>query len=127
VLDIVIKTIPHSQQRYNTVGDYFVDSATQSLQIRVSDMGNWMYEALVAFHELAEYLIITHQGVPLDEIDLFDITFEASRGAADFSEPGDCISAPYHQAHMTATALEQKLAFHLGVDWLAYEQAVNAL
>ena len=73
MLNINIKTIPHDQQRYDTVGDYWMDHVSGELQIRVSDMSNWRYEALVAFHELAEYLQITHQEILIDEIDRYDI------------------------------------------------------
>jgi hypothetical protein len=128
MLNIQIKTIPHDQQRYDTVGDYWVDDAEGKLQIRVSDMGNWRYEALVAFHELAEYLMVTHQEIKIEEIDLFDMTYEGARGVGDTqSEPGNSPDAPYHDAHLTATDLEVVLAMRLGVDWNEYDKVVCSL
>ena len=127
MLNIEIKTIPHDQQRYPTVGDYWIDPKSGKLQIMVSEMGDWRYEALVAFHELAEYLQITHQDISIEEIDRFDIDYEASRGEGDFSEPGDSPLAPYHKAHLVATDLESVLAMRLGVDWAEYDKRVCSL
>ena len=127
MLSINIKTIPHDQQRYDTVGDYWMDHVSGELQIRVSDMSNWRYEALVAFHELAEYLQITHQEISIESIDAFDIQYEESRRPGDFSEPGDNPQAPYFKAHTVATDLEATLAMRLGVDWGDYDKAVCSL
>ncbi len=41
-MDIHIKTVPHKEQRYNTVGDYWIEDRV--IQIRVSEMGNEDYE-----------------------------------------------------------------------------------
>jgi hypothetical protein len=127
LLNIKIKTIPHDQQRYNTVGDYWIDPQTGSLEIRVSDMGNWRSEALLAVHELVEYLQITHEGISIDEIDRFDIDFESSRREGDFSEPGNDPKAPYFKAHQVATFVEAGLAMELGVDWNEYGKKVCSL
>ena len=127
MLDIQIKTIPHDEQRYPTVGDYWLDPVTGRLEIRVSDMGNWKYEALVAIHELAEYLQITHEGVPIEDIDRFDIEFERGRRSDDFSEPGNNPQAPYFLAHQVATCIEAMMANRLGVDWNDYDKKVNEL
>ena len=127
MLNIEIKTIPHDQQRYDTVGDYWIDPQSGKLQIRVSEMGNWKFEALVAHHELTEYLQITHEGISVEEIDKFDMAYENSRPPGDFSEPGNDPRAPYHDAHLVATDLECVLAMRLGVDWAEYDRAVCEL
>ena len=125
MLDIQIVTIPHEAQRYPTVGDW--DWNGQKLTIRVSDMGNWKYEAAVALHELAECLLCKHEGVFQDVVDDFDKQYEESRIEGDVSEPGDHQLAPYRDQHFVATTLERIFAFELGIDWSDYEETVNSL
>jgi hypothetical protein len=43
------------------------------------------------------------------------------------AEPGDHPGAPYHAEHMFASKVEEMLAKQLGVDWLEYERAIEAL
>lgn len=124
---INIKTIPHSEQRYPTVGDYWIDEV-DVLQIRVSDMGNARYEELVAVHELNEALLVLARGIPIELIDKFDMQYEASRSEWDtVSEPGDAAGAPYRIEHFFATNVERLLAREYSVDWKAYEDKVTSL
>ena len=57
---IEIKTIPHNSQRYDTVGDWWTDE--EGWHFRVSYMGNWRYQFLVAFHEMLELAWCTRRG-----------------------------------------------------------------
>ena len=77
-MKINIETIPHGDQRYPTVGDYW-DDENGVMQVRVSDMKDWRYEALVVIHELVEMFLTKHRGIPEHEISEFDIKFEQSR------------------------------------------------
>jgi hypothetical protein len=43
------------------------------------------------------------------------------------AEPGDDPAAPYHLQHQFATKIERQVARQLGVDWKAYEAAINSL
>ena len=61
-MKINIETIPHSDQRYPTVGDYW-DDENGVIQVRVSDMKDWRYEALVVMHELIEMFLTKHRGI----------------------------------------------------------------
>lgn len=120
-MNITIKTIPHSQQRYDTIGDYWFEE-NGDLQIRVSDTNNWKYEALVALHEAVEVLLCKDRGIPEPEIMAFDKKFEANRPADDQeSEPGDAPNAPYRKEHRFAENLERLLAAELAVDWNQYD------
>lgn len=118
-MNITIKTIPHTEHRYETVGDWWFDK--DGLQIRVSTVGDWKAEALVAFHELAEALVCQKQGVTQEEVDTFDLEYEAERQSGDESEPGNDPTAPYYNAHQFATIVEKMLARELGVNWQDYE------
>ena len=41
----------------------------------------------------------------------------------DLDDPGDDPRAPYHLEHLTASAIERRLALELGVSWDAYKDA----
>lgn len=123
--DINLKVIPHSEQRYNTVGDYWV-SDDGTIQVRISELGDYRYEFLVALHELVELLLCKRAKIDFAKIDEFDIAFEANRVPGDESEPGADPSAPYHREHMLATAIERSAAVMFGVDWDEYDAAVRS-
>ena len=104
-MKIVIETIPHNNQRYPTVGDWFY-GANGDLFVKVSELGDWREEALVAVHELVEVLLCRHQGVTQDVVDKFDVEYEKNRPQDDVSEPGDAVEAPYRRQHCIATGVE---------------------
>ena len=123
---ISIRTIKHDDQRYPTVGDW-IWSKNGDLIINVSDMGNKKYEFLVAFHELIEVMLCKERGITQEEVDYFDIGYEAKRNFGDNSEPGDDTKAPYYNEHQFATCLERLMALELGVNWKEYDEKVNSL
>ncbi len=117
---IIIKTIPDSHQRYNTVGDYYFDEQGNRV-FAVSDMNNWKYEMLVVVHEMIEAALCEDRGVTDKMIDDFDFTFETKRLTdPNIGEPGDQPEAPYFKEHQFATKIEKMLAEELGVDWNSY-------
>lgn len=122
---IEVKTIPHNTQRYDTAGDWWTDE--EGWHIRVSYLGNWRYNFLVAFHELLELAWCKWKGVEQADVDAFDMAYEANRKPGDLSEPGDNPRAPYRVGHQFASLAERFAAFAIGVDWDEYEAAVNAL
>lgn len=125
MLDLTIKTIPHSSQRYETVGDYVQKDETWGFSI--SDMKNADYEFLVAVHELIEWYLTQKRGIEEEDITAFDTAYESRRPEGDTSEPGDSPDAPYRKEHQFATEIEKRLAEELGVQWEEYDKAVNAL
>ena len=128
-MKIVIETIPHKEMRYDTVGDYWIDP-DGTMQIRVSDMGNWKYELLVAIHELVEQNLCLDRGIKEEDISNFDIQFEKDREEGKRSkeaEPGDDPAAPYRKEHFTATNIERILCEALGVNWKEYDDKVLSL
>jgi hypothetical protein len=126
---ITIKTIPHKQHRYETVGDWWW-TKDGDLEIRVSQMSDWRYEACVAVHELVEVLLCKHADVSQESVDEFDIEFEKQRKRSltlSTAEPGDSRFAPYRTQHCIATGAERVLAAVLGVNWSDYETEINSL
>src|SRR5271170_1479712 len=113
---IVIETIPHDKQRYETVGDWWIGSEG-TIHIRVSDMKDWHKEAAVAVHELVEVLLCRDRGIAQVEVDDFDKAFEARREEGNTDEPGDDPQAPYQQEHCFATGIERLLCAEFGLDW----------
>lgn len=127
-MKILIETIPHDKQRYPTVGDWESTdppgSGDSQLRIRVSETGDWKYNALIAVHELVEALLCKSAGISGEQVDQFDKTFLARSGPGPL-EPGDDPNAPYHIQHSIATTMENVLAGWLGVNILSYEQRVK--
>lgn len=112
---IIIETVPHSEQRYDTLGDWFfnedgdliikvsLDESTPNIPGDVlSDTG-----FLIALHELIEVKLCMHAAITQAEVDAFDFAF-TGRG-----EPGDHPKAPYRQQHRRAMLAELLMA-----DWL---------
>lgn len=119
---IVIEVIPHSQQRYPTVGDWQFDSYGD-LQIKVSDMGNWRYNFLVARHEMDEAALCMWRGVRQEEVDAYDFS-NPDAGGDSFSES---MNAPYYTEHCDALAAEWVMSRLLGVRWKKYSDALQNL
>lgn len=130
-MKITIETIPNYNQRYLTSGDWWFTPFNGDLEIRVSDMGNWKYEALIAIHEALEALICKMDNIPEEAITAYDKEFEKLREnhpeLIGDMEPGDMTSAIYHEPHKFATEVEKLFAIKLGVDWDSYNSTVNAL
>lgn len=143
-MKILIETIPHSCQRYPTPGDWelhpisrYPQWAQQNmglhlsppeeevLVIRVSELGSWRMEALLAIHELTEALLCKHAGISQEAVDDWDKTFNSK----DFGgiEPGAYGACPYHKEHMWAETIEIMLSGFLGVDWKKYGEEVDRL
>ena len=126
MLNLQIKTVPDDQQRYNTVGDYYVDESGKRVFV-VSDMHDWRYEMLVAIHELVESSLCRVRGITDDQIDAFDLAYQAARPEGDVSEPGDSTEAPYYHEHQFASKIEKIIADELGVDWDDYFRVSDVL
>lgn len=123
---IIVETIPHGDQRYETVGDYQT-AENGDMTVLVSEMGNSDYEFLVAIHELVEATLCRKRGITDEAITAFDVEFEGQRAPGDIREPGDDRNAPYKNEHCLATAVERMCCAALGVSWEDYEAAVLRL
>lgn len=117
-MKIVIETIPHSEQRYPTVGDWYftqqnpdgvesplsdapivpihelLASPKYVLHIKVSNLTDWRREFLIVVHELCEVGLCVNEGVSQATVDAFDMGFEKEReerieqAGRKVSEPG---------------------------------------
>ena len=116
-----IRAIPHQRHRYETVGDWYTNKLTGTLDVKVSQMEDWRYEFLVAVHELIEAGLCRHANVTENQVDRFDMRFTGE------GEPGDSPLAPYYQQHQVATVIERDLCKLLGLEWDKYDEAVNSL
>lgn len=128
-MKITIETIPHDAQDYPTVGNWKWKNDNE-LEILVSDMSNWKYEFLVAYHELLEVMLCKDRNITQKEVDDFDINFENERlaGLHDVDEePGYSENAPYKKEHFMAEAIERIIADQLNVDWGMYDKTVQEL
>lgn len=125
MLNNEIKTIPHNEHRYDTVGDYY-DKDGKKL-FRISDMGNEDYEFLVSIHEQIEEYLTRKRGIKCEDIDKFDMYYENARQEGDITEPGNSPLAPYFKEHQFATSIEKQIADELGVDWEEYDKVVCSL
>lgn len=131
MLHIYIDTIPHSEQRYPTVGDYWEVREhgiyPTRTEIKVSSMDDCRYEFLVAIHEMIECFLCAERGISEESITEFDMAFEEARQAGNTDEPGNSPNAPYYEEHKFATIVEKALAAELKVDWDTYDKTVNEL
>ena|ERR1035437_655305 len=124
--EICIKIIPHSEQDYPTVGNYFIDQGG-IWQIRVSDLGDLKYNIAIALHELWEQALCFQRGIDEKFITAFDKEFEKNRKVGDFSEPGDSRNSPYSKEHCSATGIERLFVSESGGTWREYEDKINTL
>ena len=140
-MKITIETIPHEYQRYTTAGDWFFTKEPiydygdggpspstekigeeEVLHIKVSALGDWKREAILAIHELVEVLACKSDGVTQEQVDKFDFAWTDNE-----NEPGDSPDAPYNKQHRLAMGIENIMAMALGVDWQAYEKQLEEL
>jgi len=121
------KSLPHSEQRYETVGDWWEKRPNANWHVRVSEMSDWRYMLLVIMHELIEMSLCVQRGIPEERITAYDVAFEANRLPGNVEEPGEQPDAPYRREHLFAEQLEHMLADELGVDWKDYEAEVMCL
>lgn len=123
-LNVNIQVIEHSEQRYETAGDWFF-SPSGDLNIRVSrlkDSGNGEYmEQLVALHEYIEALLCKCRGISGEIVTDFDTL------NLNCKEPGNLPEAPYYHEHQFATFVEYKMAEQLKINWEKYDEVIAAL
>lgn len=134
---LVVETIEHKDQRYDTSGDWIYDPQTETVTVYVSDLGDWRMNMACGLHELIETMLCVRDGVPEEKVSAFDIAYEAARqaGAAapcgcipsGDSEPGEDRHAPYRTQHAFADGIERLFCNAIGVVWSGYNDAVYGL
>lgn len=116
-MKILLQTIPHRKQRYNTLGDWFEKNGM--LCIRVSQLVKREHEILIAIHELIEAVLCAKRGISEDSVMNFD------EAHPELEDPGDSISAPYHFQHEFAKRIERMMCGEMGIDWEEYEKTLE--
>lgn len=125
-MNINIEVIPNDKHRPGITGADWYWSPDGTLQVRVSKMSDWRFEAVLAMHEAAEAILCKHRGVDYRNVDEFDQWYEKNHPTTKI-EAGDDPNAPYRKQHGFATAIERILAAEMGVDWPAYDKELEAL
>lgn len=118
---IIVNTVPHLTQRYDTCGDWRFYPPDDALVILVSELGDWRKEALVAIHEIIEALLCKERGISEEAVTAFDLAHQ------HVDDPGMLPSAPYHREHLAAYAAELQFMIALGVDFAEYEDTILRL
>jgi hypothetical protein len=128
-MNVRILSVPFDALPYPTAGDWRYENG--ELVIRVAQLGNEKFEALLAIHELIEALACGFEGITPLDVDRFDFAFEArcTKGKLPTGEddPGSEPDAPYNRQHRLASGIEEILASVWGVNWKAYEKAIDDL
>ena len=120
IQSVKITVKPPKEMRYRTVGDWFW-FAPGCLTIQVADTGNWIYNMLVAVHELIEVILCEIAGISEKRVSAFDLAHQ------DDEDPGTHPKAPYHDQHLTAMGMEMILAARAGVKWRVYEDVLDRI
>lgn len=116
---IVVDVVPHSAQRYPTVGDWVFQG--EDLCITVSALGDPNMEFLVALHEMIEAMVCDKAGIAEIDVQRFDTNHP------ELDDPGGDRRAPYHRQHVFAENIERMVAQELGVNWNDYTRRVDSL
>ena len=120
--NIVSTTIPHRLQAYDTAGDYY-SIEDKAWIMYISESGDWRYDALVFIHEFVEMCLTKNNNVDWDKITQFDTTGDGQ----NHPDPGTLENAPYHNEHMSATAIERLFAEMIGIDFDKYDEHLGNL
>lgn len=118
-MKIIIESIPYSQMRYASAGDYFTDP-DGTRHILVASLNNEPMEAAIALHEMVEMFITEAVGISEPDILAFDLAYPGD-------DPGNDRRAPYHGQHVFSEALERLFCERMGIEWEDYGAAVDAL
>jgi len=123
---IIIETIKHEDQAYDTVGNWTYDK-DGTLHIYVSQLEEDTHSFLVGIHECIEAWLCRLRGIAEQDVTDFDVAYEAARPEGDLSEPGDSPKAPYCREHCFAENIERLLALEMGISWPEYNDGIEEL
>lgn len=119
MLKVEMKSIKQSEQRYETLGDWW-DDENGVTQIRVTGLKIPESEFLVCLHELVEQYLCKKRGISEESVSDHDKMFEKERSDGkwdEYAEPGDDPRAPYRKEHFVAEIIERIMASELGINW----------
>ncbi len=122
--DINIKFIPQSEQRYQTIGDYW--ETDSSIEVRITKLSKPVFSMAALIHELWELFRAKEAQIPFALIDVFDMNYDYENGKYK-EDVGLDPEAPYHKQHMESDALERTCLVIAGEDFIEYDNEVGKL
>ena len=112
-----------------TGADWWI-SEDGTLQVRVERLATYGRTMSLMVHEIVEAVLAKMHGVTVEQVDKFDLKFEAENPENKGIEAGDAPGCPYGREHMAATACERIVAMECGVgscdSWSEYDQELSA-
>src|SRR5579859_7350733 len=127
-MNIHILAVPNIQiaaRKGFTGADWWFD-IYGDLQVRVAtELEDWREQVSLAMHEATEAILCKYDGVTVQDVDRFDITY-GKENRVDLNA-GDDPKSPYRRQHTFATAVERILTGYMNVDWLPYDERLSAL
>jgi hypothetical protein len=115
---LTVRVVPHTEQRYETVGDWIPGDPENGRphEIIVSQTGDEDANIVCALHELIEFWLCRKHGVEETKVSEFDKAF-------DGEDPGADEDAPYHDEHMAATGIELSFLTMIGKPIKEYDHS----
>ncbi len=117
---IDVQFIEHREQRYNTIGDWWIHDGV--LHVRISRLPLLSSMVAVAVHEIVEAILCYLAGIEEYRVSAFDAYIERNKIIV---EPGDHPRAPYHLQHGFATACERIIVAAAGTNWHLHESSMD--
>jgi len=119
---MIVNSIPHRLQRYDTVGDWYDHSGV--LHFCVSNMTPDM-EMETLFHEMFEWYLCQKEGITAAMVDKWDFSHP------DSDDPGSLPGCPYKKQHKAAMKISKLAVKLMGYSWGnycdSYEDIANDL
>ena len=128
MIKTIIKNVDVKDQRYPTLGDYYLTNTERIFSI--SNTGRSLYDDLILIHELVEEVLTRNKGIKEEDITKYDLEFEkkVELGViSGSSEPGEQLDCPYRREHILAETIERLILNHLGEDFNEYNNKLNNL
>jgi hypothetical protein len=125
MIKTIIKSVYKEAQRYETLGDYYMEDGIRVFSI--TKTGNQLYDDLIFIHEFIEEVLTRNNGITEEEILKYDLEFEEriKRGEVDpNAEPGEQFDSPYKVQHSVAESVERIMLNHLGEDFIKYNETI---
>lgn len=122
MIDTIIKSVKLTDQRYETLGDYYLKDGKRIFSI--TKTGNDLFDDLIFIHEFIEEVLTRNKGINEEQILKYDLEFEDKIRCGEVDEndePGEQIDSPYRQEHMIAEIVERLIANHLNINFKEYD------
>jgi hypothetical protein len=127
-MKIEIQFIPHANHKHTTIGYWYVENDT--LTIQISEEICWENRVAVLFHELIESAWCISKGITTAECDAFDDMFELEYASGLWPksvEAGFDKRCPYRKGHVWGSRFEKLVLWILGADKKACDAECDAL